>query len=88
MPRARDKTPIYENLDNLLKVYDISMCKLAKMIGVTYMALYNKMQGNRDFKLCEVFLITDYLRRISGRKYSIEYIFRVREDFKNHGEKL
>lgn len=69
-----------------MDVYDVSIFRLSRAIGVNYMALYNKFEGERDFKLSEVLLITTYIRRISGRKYSIEYLFRVREDFISNGD--
>lgn len=73
MPRK--KYALYPNLECELTRYNITKDELAKHLGISRWALYDRLTGEVEITLNEARIVCAYIEKKSGRPMTIKYLF-------------
>lgn len=60
-----------------------SIIVIAEHIGLNRVLLYNRLNGRNAWKLDEMILAQAYLKEKTGRKKSLDYLFKYKKVYKN-----
>ena len=74
MPTIK-QNPLYPNLEAELMRCGITKNEIAKELGFSRIALYQRLTGDVEFSLNEARIICAYLEKRSGRAQSLKYLF-------------
>lgn len=66
---------MYSNLRAEMTRYEVPVEYLAKACDVSRATIYNKLRGISEFRLGEMETIKEMLDVVSGKNFSLEYLF-------------